>query len=98
MHCLLWNNCAMKCHTSFQNPLILQQSQDYQKISKKDWFKATLKEIKKLINDQKFLMDKQEKGYPVTPCMDFYKSNIQSDVILDKLKLRIVFKGDLQNK
>ena len=65
---------------------------------KKSFLKATLKEIKKLINNQKFLMDKQEKVYPVTPCMDFYKSNIQSDVIIDKLKLRIVFKGDLQNK
>ena len=37
-------------------------------------------------------------GEPVTPCMDVYKANIQSDGILDKLKLRIVVRGDLQNK
>ena len=30
--------------------------------------------------------------------MDAYKVNIQSDGILDKLKLRIVYRGDLQNK
>ena len=35
---------------------------------------------------------------PVTPCMDVYKSKIQSDGSLDKLKLRIVVRGDLQNK
>ena len=37
-------------------------------------------------------------GEPVTPCMDIYKAKIQSDGILDKLKLRIVVRGDLQNK
>ena len=30
--------------------------------------------------------------------MDFYKGKIQSDGSLDKLKLRIVVRGDLQNK
>ena len=30
--------------------------------------------------------------------MDVYKEKIQSDGSLDKLKLRIVFRGDLQNK
>ena len=30
--------------------------------------------------------------------MDVYKTKIKSDGILDKLKLRIVVKGDLQNK
>ena len=37
-------------------------------------------------------------GEPVTPCMDVYKAKIQSDGSLDKLKLRIVVRGDLQNK
>ena len=37
-------------------------------------------------------------GEPVTPCMDVYKSKIQYDGSLDKLKLRIVLRGDLQNK
>ena len=30
--------------------------------------------------------------------MDVYKANIQSYVCLDKLKLKIVVRGDLQNK
>ena len=34
----------------------------------------------------------------VTPYMDIYKAKIQSDGSLDKLKLRIVVRGDLQNK
>ena len=37
-------------------------------------------------------------GEPVTSCMDVYKAKIQSDGSLDKLKLRIVVRGDLQNK
>ena len=37
-------------------------------------------------------------GEPVTPCMDIYKAKIQYDGSLDKLKLRIVVRGDFQNK
>ena len=36
--------------------------------------------------------------YPVTLFMDVYKENIQSCRTLDKLKLRIVVRGNLQNK
>ena len=32
------------------------------------------------------------------PCMDVYKSKIQYDGSLDKLKLRIVVRGDFQNR
>ena len=39
-----------------------------------------------------------DKGYPVIPCMYIYKANIQSDRSLEKLKLRIVVRGDFQNK
>ena len=35
-----------------------------------------------------------DKGDPVTPCMDVYKAKIQSDISLDKLKLRVVVRGD----
>ena len=34
----------------------------------------------------------------MTPCIDVYKAKPQSDGSLDKLKLRIVLRGDLQNK
>ena len=65
---------------------------------RKPWLKATLKEIKNLINNQNFLIEDPKDGEPVTPCMNVYKARIQSDGSLDKLKLRIVVKGDLQNK
>ena len=65
---------------------------------KKPWLKATLKEIKNLINNQTFLIEDQNEGEPVTPCMDVYKAKIQYDGSLDKLKLRIVVRGDLHNK
>ena len=34
----------------------------------------------------------------MTPCMDVYKANIQSDGGLDRRRLRILVRGDLQNK
>ena len=57
-----------------------------------------MKDIKNLIKNQTFLIEYQNKGEPVTPCMDVYKANIQYDGSLEKLKLRIVVRGDLQNK
>ena len=61
----------------------------------KPWLKATLKEIKNLINNQTFPVEDTEKDKPVALCMDFEKSKIQSYGSLDKLKLRIVVRGDL---
>ena len=65
---------------------------------KKTWLKATIKEIKNIINNQNFLIEYQNEGEPVTPCMDVYKAKIQSDGSFDKLKLRIVVRGNMQNK
>ena len=65
---------------------------------RKPWPKATLKEIKNLINNQTFIIEDPKDGETVTPCMDVYKAKIQSDGSLDKLKLRIVVRGDLENK
>ena len=59
---------------------------------------ATLEQINNLINNQTDLIEYQKEGEPVTPCMDVYKAKIKSDGSLDKLKLRIVVRGDLQNK
>ena len=50
------------------------------------------------MNNHTFLFQEPEKGGPVTPCMDFYKANIQSDGSIDKLKLRILVRVDLYNK
>ena len=60
--------------------------------------KATLKEIKNIINNQTFLIEYQKEGEPVTPCMDVYRAKIQSVEGLDKLKLRIEVRGDFQKK
>ena len=57
--------------------------------------KATLKEINNLINNQTFLVQEPEKDEPVTPYMDVYKAKIQSDGSIDKIKLRIMVRGDL---
>ena len=65
---------------------------------RKPWLKANLKEIKNLINNQTLLIEDQNEGEPVTPCMDVYKAKIQSDGSLDKLELRIVVILDFQNK
>ena len=64
---------------------------------RKPWLKATLKEINNVFNNQTFIIEDPTDGEPVTPCMDVQKANIQSDGSLDKLKLRIVVRGDLQN-
>ena len=64
---------------------------------RKPWLKATPEEINNLINNQTFMIEDPKDGEPVTPCMDVYKAKIQSDGSLDKLKLRIVVRGDLQN-
>ena len=37
---------------------------------RKPWFKATLKEIKNLINNQTFMIEDPNHDEPVTPCMD----------------------------
>ena len=57
-----------------------------------------MKEIKNLINSQSVLVDDPEKVAPVTPCMDVYKTKIQSNGSLDQLNLIIVVREDLQNK
>ena len=65
---------------------------------RKTWLKATIKEINNLINNQTFIIEYPKDGEPVTTCMDVYKAKIQSDGSLDKLKIRIVVRGDFQNK
>ena len=43
-------------------------------------------------------MEEPSKGDQMTPYMDVCKAKIQSDGCLDKLKFRIVVRGDLKNK
>ena len=65
---------------------------------KKPWLKATIKGIDNLIDNQTFLVEYPKKDEHMTPCMDVYKSKIQYDRNLDKLKLRILVRGYLHNK
>ena len=65
---------------------------------RKPLLQVTLKEINNLINNQNFLIGDTDKDEPVTPCMGVYKAKIQSDGSIDKLKLIIVIRGDLQHK
>ena len=65
---------------------------------RKTWLKATLEEIKNLTNNRNFLIEDPKDGEPVSPRMDVYKTKIQTDESLDKPKLRIVVRGDMQNK
>ena len=44
------------------------------------------------------MIEDPKDGEPVTPFMDVYKAKIQSDGSLNKMKLRIVVRGDLKNK
>ena len=62
------------------------------------WIKANQREIKHIISNHIFLVQEPVKGEPVTPCMDVHKDKIHSDRIIEKLKLIIVVRGDLQNK
>ena len=65
---------------------------------KKPWIKAKLKETKNIIRNNNLLIEDQIECEPVNPCMDVYKAKIQSDVSINKLKLRIMVRGDLKNK
>ena len=56
-----------------------------------------MREIKNLIKNQAFLVQDPEKGGSVTPCMNVYKSKIQSDEIIEKLKLISMVILDMQN-
>ena len=62
---------------------------------RKTLIKVNLKKIKNLINNQTFLVEDPDKYEPVTPYMDVYKAEIQSDVSIDNLKLIILVRVDL---
>ena len=51
---------------------------------KKPWLKSTLKEIKNLINNQKFLVETQNEGEPATTCMDVYKAKLNQMEVLTR--------------
>ena len=60
--------------------------------------KGNLKEYQILVNNQTIIVEDQNKCKAVTSCINVYKIKIPSDGSLDKLKLRIVGRGDMHNK
>jgi len=54
--------------------------------------------LKTLVNAKTFIHDTLQKKEISTPVMEMFKFKIKSDGTLDKLKTRLVVRGDLQRK
>jgi hypothetical protein len=67
-------------------------------IVRQEWLKALKKELKTLIDAGTFINDKLKEGEISTPVMKTFKVKVKSDGSLDKLKVRLVVRGDLQDK
>ncbi len=68
-------------------------------VLRKHWMKAHYKEVKVLIDSHTFILgDTPGPDEPVTPTMETNRVKLGSDGKLDKLKVRVVVRGDLQNK
>ena len=63
-----------------------------------EWLKAIKKEIKMLVDSGTFVADTLKTGEISTPVMETFKDKVKSDGSLDKLKMRLVVQGDLQDK
>jgi hypothetical protein len=62
------------------------------------WLKAYYKELKVLVSSGTFSIEPMLEGEVAVPTMETNRVKLQSDGTLDKLKNRIVVRGDLQNK
>ena len=62
------------------------------------WLKFFKKELKTLMESGTFSIEPMQAGDTCTPTMDDNRVKLQSDGSLDKLKTRIVVRGDLQTK
>jgi hypothetical protein len=65
---------------------------------KEEWLKSVRKELKTLVESGTFQEDIPYEGETSTPVMETFKVKVKSDGSLDKLKTRLVVRGDLQNK
>ena len=65
---------------------------------KEAWLKAYYKELKVLVSSGTFSLEPMLEGEVAIPTMETNRVKLQSDGTLDKLKNRIVVRGDLQNK
>jgi hypothetical protein len=67
-------------------------------VVRQEWLKAIKKEIKTLVDSGTFLANTLQPGEISTPVMETFKVKVKSDGSLDKLKMRLVVRGDLQDK
>jgi hypothetical protein len=67
-------------------------------VVRQEWLKSLKKEIKTLIEAGTFVHDNLKEGEVSTPVMETFKVKVKSDGLLDKLKARLVVRGDLQDK
>ena len=65
---------------------------------REEWLKSVRKELKTLVDSGTFQEDTMRAGETSTPVMEIFKVKVKSDGSLDKLKTRMVVRGDLQNK
>jgi len=65
---------------------------------KEEWLKSVKKELKTLVESGTFQEDIPYEGETSTPVMETFKVKVKSDGSLDKLKTRLVVRGDLQDK
>jgi hypothetical protein len=102
--------CAAKVHTDLQPNTADANSweptpktiRDILKMKdgvvRQEWLKAIRKELKTLIDSGTFAQDTLKEGEISTPVMETFKVKVKSDGSLDKLKCRLVVRGDLQDK
>ena len=62
------------------------------------WLESVKAELKTLVDAKTFIQDTLEPGETSTPVMEIFKVKIKSDSSLDKLKTRLVVRGDMQSK
>jgi hypothetical protein len=63
-----------------------------------EWLKSVKKELKTLVDAKTFVADNLQDGEISTPVMEIFKVKVKSDGSLDKLKTRLVVRGDLQDR
>jgi hypothetical protein len=102
--------CAIEAHTDLQ-PISADANswepapktiRDILKLKdgtvRQEWLKAIKTELKTLIDSGTFAHDTLKNGEISTPVMETFKVKVRSDGSLDKLKCRLVVRGDLQDK
>jgi hypothetical protein len=67
-------------------------------IVRQEWLKKLKKELKTLIDSGMLVHWNMKDGEISTPVMETFKMKVKSDGLLDKLKARLVVRGDLQDK